>query len=148
MIRFIQGLRPLWGHSTWNKGSLKPPCQGNIRNRLKSPNRDGTTHVIVEPLDFIARLAAFVPKPRVNLTRFHRIFAPNSSLRAQMTPDQRVRQIADAGLRADVQMVNSSYAVCLYLAVSRRSSGEISVYRVNGDFRPEGDIRRFVPPKP
>ena len=25
----------------------------------------------VEPLDFIARLAALVPKPRVNLTRFH-----------------------------------------------------------------------------
>ena len=31
----------------------------------------GTTHVIFEPLDFIARLAALVPKPRVNLTRFH-----------------------------------------------------------------------------
>ena len=27
-------------------------------------------HVIFEPLDFIARLAALVPKPRVNLTRF------------------------------------------------------------------------------
>ncbi|PPC50893.1 hypothetical protein AbaMCR8683_18690, partial [Acinetobacter baumannii] len=24
-----------------------------------------------DPLDFIARLAALVPKPRVNLTRFH-----------------------------------------------------------------------------
>ena len=32
----------------------------------------------VEPLDFIARLAALVPKPRVNLTRFHNVFAPNS----------------------------------------------------------------------
>jgi hypothetical protein len=30
------------------------------------------------PLDFIARLAALVPKPRVNLTRFHGVFAPNS----------------------------------------------------------------------
>jgi len=27
--------------------------------------------VILEPLDFIARLAALVPRPRLNLTRFH-----------------------------------------------------------------------------
>jgi hypothetical protein len=28
----------------------------------------------VKPLDFIARLAALVPKPRVNLTRFYGVF--------------------------------------------------------------------------
>ncbi|WP_445009202.1 transposase, partial [Pseudomonas pseudonitroreducens] len=38
---------------------------GNVRYQLKTPYRDGTTHVIFEPLDFIARLAALVPKPRV-----------------------------------------------------------------------------------
>jgi hypothetical protein len=43
---------------------------GQLRYSLKNPWRDGTTHVIFEPLDFIARLAALVPKPRVNLTRF------------------------------------------------------------------------------
>jgi ribosomal protein S27E len=43
---------------------------GNVRYQIKTPYRDGTTHVIFEPLDFIARLAALVPKPRVNLTRF------------------------------------------------------------------------------
>jgi len=35
---------------------------------LKTPYRNGTTHIILEPLDFVARLAALVPKPRVNLT--------------------------------------------------------------------------------
>jgi hypothetical protein len=45
----------------------------------------------VEPLDFIARLAALVPKPRVNLTRFHGVFAPNSSYRARVTPAKRAR---------------------------------------------------------
>lgn len=39
----------------------------------------------IEPLDFIARLAALVPKPRVNLTRFHGVFAPNSKHRLQVT---------------------------------------------------------------
>ena len=62
---------------------------GNVRYQLKTPYRDGTTHVIFEPLDFIARLAALVPKPRVNLTRFHGVFAPNSKHRALVTPAKR-----------------------------------------------------------
>ena len=60
--------------------------QGNVRYTLKTPWRDGTTHVVFEPLDFIARLAALVPRPRVNLTRFHGVFAPNSKHRALITP--------------------------------------------------------------
>ena len=46
-------------------------------------------HVIFEPLDFIARLAAVVPKPRVNLTRLHGVFAPNSRHRVLVTPAKR-----------------------------------------------------------
>ena len=69
--------------------SLTP--NGNVRYQLKTPYRDGTTHVIFEPLDFIARLAALVPKPRVNLTRFHGVFAPNSKHRALVTPAKRDR---------------------------------------------------------
>jgi hypothetical protein len=62
---------------------------GHVRYELKTPYRDGTTHVIFEPMDFIARLVALVPKPRVNLTRFHGVFAPNSAHRAQVTPAKR-----------------------------------------------------------
>ena len=58
---------------------------------MKTPYRDGTTHVIFEPRDFIARLAALVPKPWVNLTRFHGVFAPNSKYRARVTPAKRGR---------------------------------------------------------
>ncbi|MBK6279767.1 MAG: hypothetical protein IPF57_17365, partial [Gammaproteobacteria bacterium] len=36
---------------------------------MKTPYRDGTTHVIFEPPDFIARLAA-LRLPRVNLIRY------------------------------------------------------------------------------
>jgi len=67
--------------------SLTPT--GKVRYELKTPFRNGTTHVIFEPLDFIARLAALVPKPRVNLTRFHGVFAPNSTHRAAITPSGR-----------------------------------------------------------
>jgi hypothetical protein len=31
---------------------------------LKTPYRDGTTHIVLEPVDFMARLAALVPPPR------------------------------------------------------------------------------------
>ncbi|EBR0282940.1 transposase, partial [Escherichia coli] len=64
-------------------------ANGQVRYELKTPYRNGTTHVIFEPLDFIAKLAALVPKPRVNLTRFHGVFAPNSKHRVQVTPAKR-----------------------------------------------------------
>ena len=55
--------------------------QGHIRYELKTPYRDGTTHIIFEPLDFMSKLAALVPAPRVHLTRYHGVFAPNSQHR-------------------------------------------------------------------
>jgi hypothetical protein len=53
--------------------------------QLKTPYKNGTTHVVFEALDVLARLAALVPRPRVNLTRYHGVFAPNSAHRALVT---------------------------------------------------------------
>jgi len=47
------------------------------------------THVIFEPLDFIAKLAALIPKPRVNLRRFHEVFASNSKHRVDVASAKR-----------------------------------------------------------
>jgi hypothetical protein len=66
-------------------------AQGHVRYRLKTPYRDGTTHVVFEPLDFLARLAALVPPPRMHLTRYHGVFAPHAALRAAITPAGRGR---------------------------------------------------------
>jgi hypothetical protein len=52
---------------------------------------DGTTHVIFESLDFIARLASFIPARRVNLVRCHGVFALHHQLRAQIVPAKRGR---------------------------------------------------------
>jgi hypothetical protein len=38
----------------------------------------------------MARLAALVPRPRANLTRFHGVFAPNSRHRGRVTKARRV----------------------------------------------------------
>jgi hypothetical protein len=40
-------------------------------------------------LDFMSRLAALVPPPRVHPTRYHGVFAPGSALRAAVTPSGR-----------------------------------------------------------
>jgi hypothetical protein len=37
---------------------------GHVRYTLKTPYRDGTTHLVLEPLDLMARLAALVPPRR------------------------------------------------------------------------------------
>jgi len=37
--------------------------------RLKTPWRDGTTHIVMSPLEFMQRLAALVPRPRLHLIR-------------------------------------------------------------------------------
>jgi hypothetical protein len=64
---------------------------GNVVIALKTPYNDGTTHVVLSPMEFMGRLAALVPNPRVNLTRFHGVFSrgglpPNSKLREYVVP--------------------------------------------------------------
>jgi hypothetical protein len=68
-----------------------------VRCALKTPYRDGTTHVIFEPEDLIARLAALVPKPRAHLTRYHGVFAPASPDRARVVPKARAADPAKEG---------------------------------------------------
>jgi hypothetical protein len=64
---------------------------GDVRLQLKTAYRDGTTHVLLEPLDLLARLAALVPPPRIHLVRYHGVFAPHHALRAAITPAGRGR---------------------------------------------------------
>ena len=57
-------------------------------------------------MDFIARLAALVPKPRVNLTRYHGVLAPNHRWRRLVTPAKRgkgVKRIANTGVRSPAE---------------------------------------------
>jgi hypothetical protein len=69
---------------------------GLVRCALKTPYRDGTTHVVFEPEDFIARLAALVPKPRAHLVRYHGVFAPASPDRARVVPRTRAAAVGKA----------------------------------------------------
>ena len=59
---------------------------GQVELQLKTPWRDGTTHLVMSPLEFMQRLAALVPRPRLHLIRYHGVLAPNAKLRAQVVP--------------------------------------------------------------
>jgi ribosomal protein S27E len=65
---------------------LKLNGAGDVVLQLKSPYQDGTTHIVMTPLEFMQRLAALVPRPRLNLIRFHGVLAPNAKLRPQIIP--------------------------------------------------------------
>ena len=57
---------------------LKRDDAGNVVLQLTSAWRDGTTHIGMSPLEFMQRLTALVPRPRLHLTRFHGVLAPNA----------------------------------------------------------------------
>ena len=63
---------------------MTPQSLGSLQ--LKSPYKDGTTHIVMEPLEFMERLAALVPRPCLHLIRFHGVLAPNAKLRRKIVP--------------------------------------------------------------
>ncbi len=58
----------------------------NLNIHLHCLVLDGTTHIVMTPLEFMQRLAALVPRPRLHLIRFHGVLAPNAGLRAAVVP--------------------------------------------------------------
>jgi hypothetical protein len=93
-LRFAAGKkRPLTAVERVATKRLSVDGRGRVVYRYKHPFRDGSTHVVLEPLDFIARLAALVPRQRLNLTRFHGVFAPNFKHRERIVPQRSNRTV-------------------------------------------------------
>jgi hypothetical protein len=59
---------------------------GRLLYRLRHHWRDGTTHVLFEPLELVGKLAALVPPPRFNLVRYNGILAPAARWRSHVVP--------------------------------------------------------------
>jgi hypothetical protein len=62
---------------------------GRLLYRLKRRWRDGTTHMIFEPLELVEKLAALVPPPRFHLIRYHGVLAPSAAFRAMVVPESK-----------------------------------------------------------
>jgi hypothetical protein len=65
---------------------LSRNAKGQVVLRLKSTYGAGTTHIVMQPQEFMQRLAALVPRPRLHLIRFHGALAPHAKLRAAIIP--------------------------------------------------------------
>ena len=61
---------------------------GRVVYALRRRWCDGTSAVVFEPLDFIARLAALVPRPRAHLLTYHGVLAPAAEWRDLIVPGE------------------------------------------------------------
>jgi len=60
---------------------------GRLRYGLKTPWRDGTTHVVFEPVELIEKLCALVPTPRAHMVRYHGLLGPAAAWRSLIVPN-------------------------------------------------------------
>ncbi len=59
---------------------------GRIAYGLRKPRWDGGMGIVLEPVEFLAKLAALVPPPRAHLVRYHGVLGPHGSVRRQVVP--------------------------------------------------------------
>lgn len=80
---------------------LRIDSQGQVVYKLKRAYDNGTTHLVFSPLEFIERLVSLVPRPRVNLSRYHGLFAPHAKYRKLITPKPPLHATPGADLAKD-----------------------------------------------
>jgi hypothetical protein len=67
-------------------GSLEKVSDDKFVFKMKSSWSDGTSHIILSAHELLEKLAAIVPPPRSNTTRYHGVLAPHSKSRAKVVP--------------------------------------------------------------
>jgi hypothetical protein len=77
------GLRPAFALSR-----LHLLSDGRVAYRLKKPwpRPGGITQLVLDPVDFLRRLACLIPPPRRHLTRYFGVLAPHSKDRDRLPP--------------------------------------------------------------
>lgn len=66
-------LRPAVGQER-----LRLSAAGQVVLDLRRRWADGTTHLVFDPVEFLERLAALVPRPRINLVLYYGVLAPRA----------------------------------------------------------------------
>ena len=67
---------------------------GQVVYEVKATRRGKATQRIMDPLSFMARLAALVPPPRHALLRYYGVFGPHSDWRSSVVPERAPTQDA------------------------------------------------------
>jgi len=77
---------------------IEPHTDGRLLYRFKRPWRDGTTHIVMEPLELLElleKLSALVPAPRAHLTRYAGVLAPAAKWRSLIVPESQPAALPD-----------------------------------------------------
>ena len=67
-------------------GRLTQVSDDLLSFQLKTPWSDGTTAILLSPLELVEKISARVPPPRRNLVRYHGILAPHAKQREKVVP--------------------------------------------------------------
>lgn len=67
---------------------LRELPDGRLAYRMKRKAANGANELVLQPLELLQKLVALVPPPRVHLTRFHGVFAPNAGVRKRVVPER------------------------------------------------------------
>ena len=73
---------------------------GQLLYQFRRPWSDGSTALLLDPLELLERLAALVPPPRRPLLAYHGLLAPRARWRAAIVPPGHDDTSADAGARS------------------------------------------------
>jgi hypothetical protein len=63
---------------------LRLRADGRILVELRKAWRDGTTHLLFEPIELLEKLAALTPRPEAHLLLYHGVLAPHAAWRRQV----------------------------------------------------------------
>jgi len=66
--------------------SLLPDGRVCYRLRRPWPTSNGANELVLDPIDFLRRLAALIPPPHMKMVRYHGVFANRSRYRSQLPP--------------------------------------------------------------
>jgi hypothetical protein len=61
-------------------------ADGRVAYLLRKPRRNGATHLVMTPVQFLSRLSSLIPPPRFPLQRLSGVFGPRSPFRAAVVP--------------------------------------------------------------
>jgi len=98
---------------------LRPPVaqdrlqltdDGRVLMELRRPWSDGTTHLLFEGVELLEKLAAIIPRPRINLLLYHGVLGPRARWRSLVTSYGRP-QLASTGEAAASQPTTCSHAL-------------------------------------
>ncbi len=69
-------------------GRLRLLDSAHLSFALKTPWSDGTSHLLLSPMELLEKLAVLVPPPRFHLLRYHGVLAPRARDRHRIVPAQ------------------------------------------------------------